>query len=101
MDKSELSPVVLLVRDKLSSDPAPPQVPKLPDVAAAAATAAAAAADPFFFFVATLKLVPGLGSFLAFDSPHMLVPPWVEGMFKKVIPCNGGPSLRFKGTPSH
>ena len=40
----------------------------------------------FFFFVD-----------LALESPHILVPPWVEGMFKKVIPWSVGPSERFKG----
>ena len=38
---------------------------------------------------------------LALESPHMLVPPCVDGIFKKVIPCNGGPSLRFSVIPSH
>ena len=38
---------------------------------------------------------------LALESPHMLVPPCVDGIFKKVMPCKGGPSLRFNDTPSH
>ena len=47
----------------------------------------------FFFFL--------LDVLLALQSPHMLVPPCVEGMFKKVMPWSVGPSERFKGTPSH
>ena len=46
----------------------------------------------FFFFLLVA---------LALESPHMFVPPWVDGMFRKVIPCRVGPSDRFKGTPSH
>ena len=42
-----------------------------------------------------------LKSYLAFESPHIFVPPCVEGIFKKVMPCNGGPSIKFKGIPSH
>ena len=47
----------------------------------------------FFFFL--------LDVLLALQSPHMLVPPCVEGMFRKVMPWSVGPSERFKGTPSH
>ena len=32
----------------------------------------------FFFFLLAL----------AFESPHMFVPPWVDGMFSMAIPCN-------------
>ena len=71
---------MLLVKDVLSSDPA--------------------AADLFFLDLEPdLKLDPE--SFLAFDSPHMLVPPWVDGMLRKVMPCRGGPSAKLMGTPSH
>ena len=38
---------------------------------------------------------------LALESPHIFVPPCVEGMFRKVIPWRVGPSEMFKGTPSH
>ena len=38
---------------------------------------------------------------LTFESPHMLVPPCVEGMLSNAIPCNVGPSDRLRGTPSH
>ena len=46
----------------------------------------------FFFFLLVA---------LALESPHMFVPPWVDGMLRKVMPCRVGPSDRFKGTPSH
>ena len=38
---------------------------------------------------------------LALESPHIFLPPCVEGMFRKVIPWRVGPSEMFKGTPSH
>ena len=38
---------------------------------------------------------------LVLESPHILVPPWVDGIFKNVMPCNGGPSVKLRGTPSH
>ena len=47
----------------------------------------------FFFFFLLVAL--------ALESPHMFVPPCVEGMFKKVMPCRVGPSDKFNGTPSH
>jgi len=38
---------------------------------------------------------------LALLSPHMLVPPCVDGMFSRAMPCKVGPPDKFKGTPSH
>jgi len=52
-----------------------------------------------FFFLLFLPAL--LRRLLALESPHILVPPCVDGIFKKVIPCRGGPSLKFSGTPSH
>jgi hypothetical protein len=57
-----------------------------------------------FNVIATLTLLlPPLFFFirLAFESPHMLVPPWVEGMLRMLMPCKAGPSARFNEIPSH
>lgn len=37
----------------------------------------------------------------AFESPHIFVPPWVEGMLRMAIPWRVGPSAKFKAIPSH
>ena len=46
----------------------------------------------FFFFLISLR---------ALESPHMFVPPCVEGMLSSAIPWSVGPSARFRGMPSH
>ena len=51
------------------------------------------------FFLLFLEAL--LRRLLALESPHILVPPWVEGMLRNVMPWRGGPSLRLSGTPSH
>lgn len=45
--------------------------------------------------------VEDLSRLLALESPHKLVPPCVEGMFRNVMPWRGGPSAKLRGTPSH
>ena len=55
-----------------------------------------------------LELLDSSPSFFTFfllnfdlESPHMLVPPWVEGMLRRAMPCSWGPPVRGSDTPSH